>query len=117
MVINQYNLDCLPEDGSIHNNLAVQEEEFTNAEATDAEATNAEVTNAETTNAKTSNVDLNPESNDISDAVNHVFIISDLRLQQTKLEFIQKNLISEISVPPQPNVLFMASFRQTPVSE
>ena len=98
MIINQYNFSCLPEDGSIHDNLAVQEKKSSNAEATNAEA---------------SNVDLNPESNDISDAVNHVFIISDLRLQQTELEFIQKILIDEISVPPQSDILFMASFRQT----
>ena len=80
--------------------MAVQEEEFTNAEATNAEA---------------SNVDLNSESNDISDVVNHVFIISDLRFQQTELEFIQKNLISEIPISPESDILFMASFRQTPV--
>ena len=44
-------------------------------------------------------------------------MISDLRPQQTELEFIQEDLTGEISASPQSDVLFMTSFRQTPVSE
>ena len=64
----------MPENEFIYNNLTVQKEKFINAEVT-----NTEITNIKITIIEASNVDLNSESNDISNAVNHVFMIPDLR--------------------------------------